>query len=262
MKIAALESSGMVASAAIAEDDHLIAEFTIDYKKTHSQTLLLMLESVFAMAGLSVRDMDAIAVSKGPGSFTGLRIGSATAKGLCLALDIPLIEVPTLDALAFNLCASDGIVCPIMDARRSQVYTCAYHMENFRPVSLIEPGAFPIDALIDKLNTFGEKVTFLGDGVPVYQAICAEKLRAKAFFAPAHVSRQKASSVALLGLMLAHEGKMISADRHSPDYFRLSQAEREKAEREKAAKEKAGEKAGTQNPEPEKSGTGQEGDRL
>ena len=128
MRILALESSGLVASVAVVDgaldgkDAQTIAEYTVNYKKTHSQTLLPMLDEVVKMTELSLESIDAIAVAAGPGSFTGLRIGSATAKGLGLALDKPLIPVPTLEGLAYNLCGTDGIVCPIMDARRSQVY--------------------------------------------------------------------------------------------------------------------------------------------
>ena len=136
MRILALESSGLVASVAVVDgaldgkDARTIAEYTVNYKKTHSQTLLPMLDEVVKMTELSLDSNDAIAVAAGPGSFTGLRIGSATAKGLGLALDKPLIPVPTLEGLAYNLCGTDGIVCPIMDARRSQVYTGIYRLRT------------------------------------------------------------------------------------------------------------------------------------
>ena len=123
MKILALDSSGMVATVALLEDDTLKAEYTIDYKKTHSQTLLPMLNEIKNMTELDLQTIDAIAVAEGPGSFTGLRIGSATAKGLGLSLEKPVIPVPTTDALAFNLYGHNGLICQIMDARRNQVYT-------------------------------------------------------------------------------------------------------------------------------------------
>ena len=130
MRILALDSSGLVASVAVVEDgmtdDQVIAEYTVNYKKTHSQTLLPMLDEIVKMTELDLNSVDAIAVAAGPGSFTGLRIGSATAKGLGLALDKPLIHIPTLEGLAYNLCGSSDIVCPIMDARRGQVYTGIY----------------------------------------------------------------------------------------------------------------------------------------
>ena len=126
MKILALDSSGLVASVAVLENDNCIAEYTINYKKTHSQTLLPMLDEVSKMIELDLNTVDAIAVAAGPGSFTGLRIGSATAKGLGQALEKPLIGIPTVDGLAMNLYGTDKVVCPLMDARRNQTYTGLY----------------------------------------------------------------------------------------------------------------------------------------
>ena len=130
MKIIAIDSSGLVATVAIAADDTLTAEYTVNYKKTHSQTLLPMLDEIKKMTELDISEVDAVAIAAGPGSFTGLRIGSATAKGLGLALDKPLIEVPTVDALAMNMWGSSDIICPIMDARRNQVYTGFYEFDE------------------------------------------------------------------------------------------------------------------------------------
>ena len=149
MKILAIDSSGLVASVAVTEDDSLIAEYTTNYKKTHSQTLLPMLDEVKKMIELDLSCVDAIAVSAGPGSFTGLRIGSATAKGLGLALDKPIISVPTVDALAMNVYGTDHIVCPLMDARRSQVYTGIYRFlpeETSQETSSLEVN-FKLDIL-------------------------------------------------------------------------------------------------------------------
>ena len=126
MKILAFDSSGLVASVAIVENNNLIAEYTTNYKKTHSQTLLPMLEEIVKMTELDLNTIDAIAVAAGPGSFTGLRIGAATVKGLGLALEKPVISVPPCHGLAYNLWGSDKLICPIMDARRSQVYTGIY----------------------------------------------------------------------------------------------------------------------------------------
>ena len=128
MRILGIESSALVASVALVTDDILTAEYTVDFKKTHSQTLLPMIDEVARMLELDLNTIDAIAVAGGPGSFTGLRIGAATAKGLGLALEKPLIHVPTVDALAYNLWGAKALVCPIMDARRRQVYTGLYRM--------------------------------------------------------------------------------------------------------------------------------------
>ena len=130
MKVLGIESSSLVASVALVTDDILTAEYTVNFKKTHSQTLLPMLDEIVKMLGLDLETIDAIATAGGPGSFTGLRIGAATAKGLGLALKKPLIHVPTVDAIAYNMWGASGLICPIMDAKRCQVYTGLYHMEN------------------------------------------------------------------------------------------------------------------------------------
>ena len=192
MKILALDSSGIVASVAVVEDDTLLAEYTVNYKKTHSQTLLPMLDEIVKMTELELESVDAIAVAAGPGSFTGLRIGSATAKGLGLALKKPLVAVPTVDALAYNLYDAQGLICPIMDARRKQVYTGIYRFEEHQLMTLKEQWAAPIEELLEELNQRGEMVTFLGDGVPVFRELIAEKLQVPYSFAPAHVNKQRA----------------------------------------------------------------------
>ena len=157
MKILAIDSSGLVATVAILEDDQMVAEYTVNYKKTHSQTLLPMLDEIVKMTEFDLSTIDAIAVSGGPGSFTGLRIGAATAKGLGLALNKPLIHVPTVDGLAYNLYGNTGIICPIMDARRNQVYTGIYRFENGEFHVVEEQMAIPVQELVEKLNRYGEK---------------------------------------------------------------------------------------------------------
>ena len=231
MRILALDSSGLVATVAIVEHEHTLAEYTVNYKKTHSQTLLPMLDEVAKMIELDLETIDAIAVAGGPGSFTGLRIGSATAKGLGLALNKPLIHIPTLDGLAYNLYGNTGLVCPIMDARRNQVYTGIYRFEDGEFQVVEEQMAISVQELIEKLNQYGEQVTFLGDGVPVYKASLVEGIKQACHFAPAHMNRQRAASVATLALKYYEEGKIETAEAHRPDYLRLSQAERERAEK-------------------------------
>lgn len=231
MRILALDSSGLVATVAIVEDNQVVAEYTMNYKKTHSQTLLPMLDEIVKMTEFDLSTIDAIAVAGGPGSFTGLRIGSATAKGLGLALDKPLIHIPTVDGLAYNLYGNEGLICPIMDARRNQVYTGLYRFTDDTFQVVEEQMAISVQELIKKLNGYGEKVTFLGDGVPVYQTQLEEGLQAPYFFAPAHQNRQRAAAVGTLALQYYREGKIESAVEHKPDYLRLSQAERERAEK-------------------------------
>lgn len=231
VKILGLDSSGLVAGVAIVEDGVLLAEYTTDYKKTHSQTLLPMLDELRNMIELDMGTLDAIAVASGPGSFTGLRIGSATAKGLGLALKKPLVEVPTLEGLAWNLWGTDRIVCPLMDARRNQVYTAAYEFvpagEDFELKVLIPQNPSDIGDMLDKLNRLGRPVIFLGDGVPVYLDIIREKIKTEHSFAPAGNNRQRAGSIAALGAVYYARGKTVGAADHRPEYLRKSQAERE-----------------------------------
>lgn len=234
MKILGLDSSGIVASVAIVEDDVLIAEYTVNYKKTHSQTLLPMLDEIAKMTELDLNSIDAIAVAAGPGSFTGLRIGSATAKGLGLALKKPLIAIPTVEGLAYNLYDIPGLICPIMDARRKQVYTGIYRFIDHQLKVVEDQMAVPMETVIEKLNQYGEAVTFLGDGVPVFHELIAEKMTVPYSFAPAHVNKQRAAAVAALGEIYYRQGKTETAMEHVPDYLRVSQAERERAEREAA----------------------------
>ena len=236
MKILGLDSSGLVASVAIAEDDNLLGEYTVNYKKTHSQTLLPMLDEIVKMTDMNLDTIDAIAVAGGPGSFTGLRIGSATAKGLGLALKKPLIHIPTVDGLAYNLCYTDRIICPIMDARRNQVYTGIYQMDGDKLQVLEAQMAVGIDELAKKLCTYGKPMIFLGDGVPVHKDRLEKELMTDQdiAFAPAHMNQQRAAAVGMLGIQYYKEGKTETAMEHEPDYLRVSQAEREREERLKA----------------------------
>ena len=242
MRILAIDSSGLVATVAVVEEENeiskTIAEYTINYKKTHSQTLLPMLDEIVKMTDMNLDTIDAIAVAGGPGSFTGLRIGSATAKGLGLALKKPLIHIPTVDGLAYNLCYTDRIICPIMDARRNQVYTGIYQMDGDKLQVLEAQMAVGIDELAKKLCTYGKPVIFLGDGVPVHKDRLEKELMMDQdiAFAPAHMNQQRAATVGMLGIQYYKEGKTETAMEHKPDYLRVSQAEREREERLKAEK--------------------------
>lgn len=231
MKILALDSSGMVASVAVVQDGDLLAEYTINHKKTHSQTLLPMLDAAVQMIQLKLDTIDAIAVAAGPGSFTGLRIGSSTAKGLGLALDKPLIGVPTTQALAYNLYGAAGVICPIMDARRNQVYTGIYTFTDGRMQIVEDQIAADIRQVIERLNELGQPVTFCGDGVCVYQEQIKAQMQIPVYFAPAHLNRQRAGAVAALAMEYLKEGRTQTAAEHKPDYLRVSQAERERQER-------------------------------
>ena len=247
MRVLAIDSSGLTATVAVVEETQTVAEYTINYKKTHSQTLLPMIDEVVKMTELDLGTINAIAVAGGPGSFTGLRIGSATAKGLGLALNKPLIHVPTVDGLAYNVFGCEDIICPIMDARRNQVYTGIYTFSKKAGEkegrNLVEPVfqvikmqmAVSIEELAERLNRYRRPVVFLGDGVPVYENVQAEKLTVPYSFAPAYMNRQRAAVVGTLAIQYYKSGKFETAEEHRPDYLRVSQAERERAQREKEA---------------------------
>ena len=238
MKLIAIDSSGLVASVAITEDDNLIAEYNVQYKKTHSQTLLPMLDELKKMVELDLESVDAIAISKGPGSFTGLRIGSATAKGLSQALNIPIVEIGTLEGLACNLYGSNRLIVPMMDARRSQVYTAifGYEYENGKYVlkRYLDECAIDVKELTDRVNEISKEndmgVIFLGDGLPVYENEIDTYVSANYIKAPSHMNRQRAAAFSYLAIEKFNNGEYVKCEDHAPDYLRLSQAERERNE--------------------------------
>ncbi len=236
MKILGIDSSGLVASVALVEDEITIAEYSVNYKKTHSQTLLPMLNEIINMAEQDLSEIDAIAVSSGPGSFTGLRIGSATVKGLAEALKKPIVSVKTVDSLAYNMYGTDKLVCPLMDARRNQTYTGLYHFEKEENKQVmhcdLEQCVIMLDEIIEKINAIGKEVVFLGDGVPVFYEQIKEKVMVPFTLAPCFCNRQRASVVAALGMIIFKQGKIETPTEHAPEYLRLSQAERERKEAE------------------------------
>lgn len=236
MKILAIDSSGLIASAALATEEAVLAEYTTNYKKTHSQTLLPMIDEIVQMTETKLDQLDAIAVTAGPGSFTGLRIGSATAKGLGQALEKPLIAVPTTEVLAWNLCGSEALLCPLMDARRSQVYTGLYrwNKETGTMDCMFAQEAMAVEDIIAEVNRQDGPVIYLGDGADAYKAALAEKTTVEFSFAPVHMSKQRAASLAACAFGYAKEGKLVSAAEFVPTYLRKSQAEREREEKERA----------------------------
>ncbi len=247
MRILALDTSGLVCSVAVMEDDKLLSEFSIQHKITHSELLLPMMDEIKKRIALDLNTIDAIAIAAGPGSFTGLRIGCATAKGLCLAMDKPLIAVPTLDAMAYQFYGNELVICPMMDARRSQVYTGIYtfvpekenekHSEIYFSMKTIKPqSAMSVEDIAGELNMLGKTVVLLGDGVPVYRDKIEKLLTVNYILAPAHMNRQRASALASLAEIYLREGKTVDADSFSPEYLRASQAEREAAEKKSAMK--------------------------
>ncbi len=228
MKVLALDSSGMTASAAIVEDETITAEYNVNYRKTHSQTLLPMIDEICRMTGQDLKSLDAIAVAGGPGSFTGLRIGSATAKGIGLALDKPLVNVPTLEAMAYSGWGRREVTCALMDARNEQVFSGIYRFdEGSESMTVVDDqSAGPIDQLIERLNRLGEPVWLVGDGAQVYGDKLRAQLTVPAQFAPSYLNAQRAAMVGYCALKFLAQGRTESAAQHRPEYLRVSSAER------------------------------------
>lgn len=220
MKVLSIDSSGLVATVALLSDDILVSEYTIHNKKTHSQTLLPMIVDMLRMAEVELQEIDAIAVSAGPGSFTGLRIGASTAKGLAWTLRIPVIPVSSLMGLAANIAEPGAVVCPIMDARRSQAYYGVYRITEGIPETIAEPGAEAIEDVIRVVNGIGEPAVYLGDGVPVFEDVIRERSEVAVRFADASNRYQRGASVARLGSLLYERGNYVRAEEFVPVYLR------------------------------------------
>lgn len=216
-----------MASVSIVDDSKLLGEITFNYKKQHSTILMPMIDKLLKSLELRVSDVDAVACASGPGSFTGLRIGAATAKGLCHGAGKPIIGVPTLDGLAFNMAYSKGIICPVMDALRNNVYTAMYKWQGDSLFKFEDYMAVSIDELIEKLDSYNESITFLGDGIFVHRERIIDRLKEKAMFAPVHLNMQKASSIGAIALKRLKDGDVDDYFTFAPFYLRKSQAERE-----------------------------------
>ena len=229
MKLLAIETSALVASCAILDEEKVIAEYTLNFKLTHSQTIMPMIDEIIKRTGFSPKELDYIACSRGPGSFTGLRIGAATAKGLAMGYGIPIIPVPTIKALAYNVSNTEKLICPIMDARREQVYTGVFRWNKENLTEVFEEEATTIDDIIEKVLSLKEEVIFLGDGVSVHK----EKLNKyeNFSFAPINNNHQRAASIGAIGLEMAKEGKAVHGREFYPVYLRKPQAERELEEK-------------------------------
>ena len=227
MKILALETSAVAASAAVCEDEALVAQSFQRTGLTHSATLMPMLESMLKNAGMTLDEMDVIAVAAGPGSFTGLRIGVSAAKGLAWPADKPCAGVSTLEAMAWQLSGMEGVVCAAMDARRQQVYNALFELENGRPVRLTPDRAISLADLQQELAHVEKTQIMVGDGAHLcYNAFqeCGYPVR----MAPPHLQYQTAWGVARCALEQARAGKLTDAAGLIPNYHRLSQAERER----------------------------------
>ena len=230
MKILAVESSAVAASCALSEDGRLLGEFFLNVGLTHSCTLMPMIESLLRYADVSVRDVDLFAAANGPGSFTGVRIGVSTVKGLAQPLSKPCVGVSTLLSMAYNMLGTDSLICCAMDARCRQVYTALFESKDGKIVRLTEDDAVSLDALCETLRSMHRKVVFVGDGAELCYNTFRDLLP-EIELAPASLRFQRASSVAA-AVFAADDGiQTVSAEDLNVSYLRLSQAERERKQK-------------------------------
>jgi tRNA threonylcarbamoyladenosine biosynthesis protein TsaB len=235
MRILGIDTSSTVATVAVLNEEKLESEIFLNHKLQHSVILFPMIEEVLKMLQLTIDDIDAVAVSGGPGSFTGLRIGVAAAKGIAQGGSKKFIGISSLDAIAFQQSGFDGAICPIMDALRDNIYTGLFTWQRGEFFKLWDYDALHIDELLEKLLDRGEKVMFCGDAVSIHKEKIIEKLIDKAYFAPLSSSMPRASSIAELALSRLKNGEEDNIYTYSPIYIRKSQAERE-YERKQGAK--------------------------
>ena len=235
MRILAFESSAKAASVALMQDGVLLAESFQNNGKTHSATLMPMAQQVLMDCGLTAAELDAVAVAKGPGSFTGVRIGVAAAKGLAWGAEKPVCGVSTLEAMATQLSMQAGIICPVMDARRGQVYNALFQSDGKTLTRLTSDRAISLEDLKKDLEKAEKTIFLVGDGTKLCYNTLSEAL-SHLTLPPAHLEMQRASGVAMAAERLAQQGGLQAPGELVPSYLRLSQAERERLEKLKQSK--------------------------
>ncbi len=227
MRILGIECTASPVSCALVEDGKLKAEYFLNLKTTHSQTLLPMVESVLKLSGIEIGDVDAVAATVGPGSFTGVRIGISAVKGLCFADKKPCVPVSVLEAMAHGLVLQDCYVCAAMDARCNQVYNALFEIEDGSVVRLCDDRALMIDELIEDVKKLeGKPIFVVGDGADLFFN-SIKGLGLNIFLAPEHLKWQRASGVCFAALPKLDVGETVDPDKLLPFYLRLPQAERE-----------------------------------
>lgn len=231
MLIFGTDTCSMSSSAAVMSEEKLVAEFTVNHKKTHSEKIMPQISAMLEACGTKLEDIDYFAASVGPGSFTGVRIGVATAKGFAQATNKPCVAVSALLALAFGAKSFRGLVCPILDARRNQVYSALFESDGKAIKRITEDRALTLDDLLCELCGLGKDVIFTGDGVPVFKDKIVARLGEKAFFVPKSFNFNLASLVCEAAEEQIKAGDITGFDGLVPNYVRLSQAERERAEK-------------------------------
>ncbi len=232
MLVLGIDTSSTAASVALLNEEQLLGEVVVNSTQTHSQKLMPIIDQLLKNCGVTVKDIDLIGIASGPGSFTGVRIGISTAKGLAHPFDIPLVEVSSLEALAYNLVNNNGLVCPIFDARRDQVYTRVMRWNKGVLETVIDDENCLIGDLLDQLKELDEPVTFLGDGVLKFDERIAETLGSKAMMAPPNCRMPRGSSVAGAALV-APKSSYKKYDAVQANYLRKTEAERTYEEKQK-----------------------------
>lgn len=226
MIILSVDSSSSTATCALVKEDKILGEINLNDKKEHSVILIDLIDSLLTRCNLTLDDVDGFAISEGPGSFTGLRIGMATIKGLAFGSNKPCLAISTLDTLAYNVVNFNGIICPIMDALRGNVYSNLYKNNNGKLEAISEANCLSIEELVSVLKEKNEPVIFLGDGLIKHKEYLLENLN-NLSFAPLNSNYPKASSLGELALQLFNSGVTQDLNKIAPVYLRKSQAERE-----------------------------------
>ena len=236
MKILGIDTSTMAANVAVLEDDKLICEYTINTKKTHSQKLMPMIENMLKLSDLDIKEIDAIAICVGPGSFTGLRIGMATAKAMAHVNNIPLIGVNSLEILGANMDLCNRNICSILDAQRNQVYMNKYILKDDKITELEEISIKPIDELLEEISSSNEDWVLVGEAVYKYKEKI-EEISNITIPSPAN-NITKASTLCFVARdkMLAND-QVYNCYNINPTYIRKSQAEEQYEEKQKRLKD-------------------------
>ena len=235
MLILAFETSAKAAGVALHDGQQLLAESYQNTGLTHSQTLMVMAEDLLKQIGKTPADVTHVAVAAGPGSFTGIRIGVAAAKGFAWGAELPCCGVSTLEAMALGLGAYDGVVCPVMDARRSQVYNALFYVNQGALTRITPDRAISLEELGKELLAFDQPVFLVGDGSKLCYRTLSQQV-SRLVMPPEHRMHQRGAGVALAALAQIEGGNCCDAESLTPNYLRLSQAEREKLERQEKAK--------------------------
>ncbi|WP_449240864.1 tRNA (adenosine(37)-N6)-threonylcarbamoyltransferase complex dimerization subunit type 1 TsaB [Desulfoscipio gibsoniae] len=225
MFVLGIEAATPVAAVAVVAEGKILAERMVNNRRTHSVNLLPMVRDTLSDAAINKEQLSGIAVSSGPGSFTGLRIGMSTARTLAQVLSLPLADVPTLDALAYPLSGHAGLVCPILNARKNEVYAALYNNTSTGQECLVPARATGLSELLKLLEGFKERVTFIGDGVAEYGGLLKAQMGSNACLAPICASFPRGAAVAELGLRLLQAGKACDPLTLLPHYIRESEAE-------------------------------------